>query len=146
LATAGLSGQLTQRIPGRRAEHFRHQGGRVRFGQRPERDHRTSAAHDGRAELLHLRPARSRPARRDQQQLVGGGGELIPDHQRRVVSPLQVVDDQDHGCGRAQLIHQGHQHLNAGRRVTATEQSEPLLAEQIGGVRPPRVRRIRPYL
>ena len=71
----------------------------------------------------------------------------MPDQQRRVVGPLQVVDDQHRGGGRAQLVHQRHQHLDAGdRRVAVGEQPEPLAAEQAGGVRPPRVRRTRPHL
>jgi len=72
----------------------------------------------------------------------------VPDEQRRVVSPLQVVDDQDRGGGRAQLVRQRQQDLDAGnRRVVAVgEQPEPLLAEQAGRASPPRVRRTRPNL
>ncbi len=145
----GLRRQLPQRIPGRCAEHRRHQGGHVGFGQRPQRDHRTPAAGDGRAELPHLCPARSRAADPDQQQpqLADRRGELVPDDQRRVVGPLQVVQDHDRGGGRAQLVHQPHQHLNAGhRRIAVREQPLPAAAEQAGGVRTPRVRRTRPHL
>ena len=46
--SGGLSGQLAQRILGRGAEHGRHQGGHVRFGQWPERDHCPVAAGEGR--------------------------------------------------------------------------------------------------
>ena len=71
----------------------------------------------------------------------------MPDHQRRLIGPLQVVDDQHRGGGRAQLVHQRHQHLDAGhRRVAVGEQPRPPAAEQVGGVRPPRVRRTRPHL
>jgi hypothetical protein len=86
--------------------------------------------------------ARSWSARPDQQQrqLADSGGELVPDHERRLVGPLQVIDDQHRGGGRAQLVGQRQQHLDAGdRRVAVAEQPRALAAEQSRGPRPPRV-------
>jgi hypothetical protein len=75
------------------------------------------------------------------------GGELVPDDQRRVVGPLQVLDDHHHGGGRTQLVRQRDQHLDAVHRcVAVAEQSEALAAEQASGMRPPRVRRTQPHL
>ncbi|HEY6312187.1 MAG TPA: hypothetical protein VIY52_15475 [Streptosporangiaceae bacterium] len=71
----------------------------------------------------------------------------MPDEQRCVIGPLQVVDDHDRGGGRAQLVHQRYQDLDTGnRRVAVGEQPEPLAAEQVGGVRAARVARTEPDL
>ena len=71
----------------------------------------------------------------------------MPHHQRRLIGPLQVVDDQHGGSGRTQLVHQRHQHLHAGhRRIAVREQPQPPAAQQVGGPRPPRIRRTRPHL
>ena len=71
----------------------------------------------------------------------------MPDDQRRIVGPLQVIQDDNGGGGRAELVHQPHQHLDAGnRRIAVREQPLPEAAEQARGVRTPRVRRTRPHL
>jgi hypothetical protein len=38
----------------------------------------------------------------------------MPDDQRRVVGPLQVIKDDDRGGGCAELVYQPHQQLDAG--------------------------------
>ena len=71
----------------------------------------------------------------------------MPDDQRGVVSPLYVVDDQDHRGCRAQLINQRDQQLDAGnRRVAVGQHPVPPAAEQVGHQRPSRVRRTRTHL
>ena len=66
----------------------------------------------------------------------------MPHEQRRVVGPLQVIDDHHRRGGRAQLVRQCHHDLDTGnRRVAVGEQPEPLAAEQPGGVRAARVGR-----
>jgi hypothetical protein len=71
---------------------------------------------------------------------------MVPDDQRRVVGPLQVIQDDDGWGGRAQLIRQRRQHLDAGdRRVPVSEQPQSSAAEQVAGVRPPPIRRARPH-
>ena len=137
-----LSRQPPECVSGRCSDHRRHQGGHIRLGQRPQCEHRGAAAHDGRAHLLHLLPARRRPAGGYQQQpqLADRGGQLVPDHQRRVIGPLQVIEDQHRGSGRAQLVCQRQQHLYAGRLIALTEQPRPPTAQQVGRLRPARIR------
>jgi len=145
----GLGGQLAQRILGRCPEHAPHQGGHVGFGERPERDQGTAAPGQGRAHLLDLRPVRIRPAGRDQEQpqLIDRGGEPVPDEQRRVVGPLQVVDDHHRRGGRAQFVSQRHHDLETrNRHVAVGEHAEPLAAQRSGGVRAARVGRTGPDL
>jgi hypothetical protein len=143
----GLGGQLAQRILGRRAEHPPHQDGDVGFGKRPERDQGTAAAGQGRAHLLYLRPVRVRPAGRDQEQpqLIYRGGELVPDEQRRVVGPLQVVDDHHRRGRRAQLVRERHHNLDTGHRhVAVGEHAEPMAPQRSSGMRAARVGRTEP--
>jgi hypothetical protein len=100
---------------------------------------RTTAART----CCHVLPARSRPARPDQQQprLADRGGQLMPDHQRRLIGPLQVIDHYHGGSGRAQLVGQRHQDLHAAhRRIAAGEQPRPPAAQQVGRPRPARIR------
>jgi hypothetical protein len=64
----------------------------------------------------------------------------VPDSERRIVRPLQVIHHQHRRGSGAQLVRQRQQHLNADRHVAVGVRVEQPAAQQVGGVRPPRIR------
>ena len=70
----------------------------------------------------------------------------MPDNQRRLIGPLQVIGHQHRRSRRRQLVRQRRQYLDAShRRVAVPEHPQPPAAQQITRTRPPRIRRTRPH-
>ena len=112
------------------ADDLGHLAGR----QRTERENERAPRHDSPAQARHGRPYRYRAAaaHEQQRQLLHGRAEPVPDEQARLVSPLKVVEREDHRRGGAQPVDSSQEALyRGGYRVGALHDAvDGLLVQQ----------------